>query len=373
MIQTLGRYLSLLYLRNTLFLLCVLLGIIYLFDTVELIRRAAKFDGVPISLVLKMGLLKLPEVGQVLSPFAILFGAMFTFWQLNKRHELVVVRAAGLSVWQLLISVMGVAFAIGVLQVAVINPVGALLIGKFEDLERTFLSRQENQIAVFKEGLWLRQVTQEAHNAQGHNKERQPYLILHAETIKPDWAMRDVEVLFFDADDTFVQRVDAEQAWLEAGFWVLRNGVLHAESGSGQGFDVYEIPTQLTLQDVKESFASPSTLSFWQLPGHIKVLEGTGFDSTQLKVHYQNLIAQPFLFVAMILLAACVSMRPPRMGGGFLLIAVGVFIGFMVFFLSSFLQALGASQQIPVFLAAWSPTLLSFMLGLSVLMNLEDG
>lgn len=95
---TLSRYLARAYFLNTLLLLAALLGIIYLFDTVELIRRASKIEQVPLGAVLRMGLFKLPEVGQVLFPFAILFGAMFTFWQLNRRSELVVLRASGFSV-----------------------------------------------------------------------------------------------------------------------------------------------------------------------------------------------------------------------------------------------------------------------------------
>jgi lipopolysaccharide export system permease protein len=41
--------------------------------------------------------------------------------------------------------------------------------------------------------------------------------------------------------------------------------------------------------------------------------------------------------------------------------------------MSSFLQALGASHQVPVILAAWAPALISLLLGLTVMMNLEDG
>ena len=94
---TLSRYLARTYLINTLFLLLALLGVIYLFDTVELMRRAGKIGEVPLPVILQMGLLKLPEVGQMLLPFAILFGAMFTFWQMTRRYELIVVRAAGYS------------------------------------------------------------------------------------------------------------------------------------------------------------------------------------------------------------------------------------------------------------------------------------
>lgn len=367
-VSTLSSYVAGLYLRNALFLLFGLFGVIYLFDTVELIRRASKFETVPITLVLQMGLLKLPEVGQILFPFAILFGAMFTFWQLNRRHELVVVRSAGFSVWQLLRPIMGTAVLIGAVQITVINPVGALLVGKFEQLERNYLSHESNQIAIFKEGLWLRQgLGQEGVDVPG-------YVILHAAKIEqPGMVLRDVKALHFDHADSFLQRLDAPSVALESGRWLFRDAVLHSADGTITQAPFFALPTALTIQDVNESFASPATMSFWQLPKFIETLEETGFDASSLRVHYQNLLAQPLLFAAMILLAASVSMRPPRLRGGLVLFAAGIFMGFVVFFMSSFMQALGASQQIPVVLAAWAPALICFMLGLSMVINLEDG
>lgn len=380
---TLSRYLGRLYFFNFLALFGALLAIIYLFDTIELIRRAGNIDGIPLSLVFQMGLLKLPEVGQVLFPFAILFSAMFTFWQLTRRQELVVVRASGLSVWQFLTPVIAVAMAIGVLQMGVINPAGALLVGKFEQLERKYLDRSTNQIAIFQEGLWLRQSYEDVEGG---------YVILHAHRIDPPWTLKNVTTLYFGEDDTFLKRVQAKSAVLEPERWVMNEATIYGEQRAINSGGVNSanknnpknakqdntrarliLPTRLTIKDVEDSFASPESMSFWALPGHIRTLEDTGFDASRLKVHYQSLMARPLLFAAMVLLAASVSMRPPRAGGGFIFLAFGVFSGFIVFFLSSFLEALGASSQIPVFLAAWSPAIICLLLGLSITMNLEDG
>jgi len=56
-----------------------------------------------------------------------------------------------------------------------------------------------------------------------------------------------------------------------------------------------------------------------------------------------------------------------------MLFAMGVFTGFVVFFISSYLQALGSSNQIPPILAAWSPAIVCFLYGLTAMINLEDG
>lgn len=362
--STLSRYIAKTYIINMLFLLFILLGIIYLFDTVELIRRASKRDDIPFTLVLQMGLLKLPEVGQMLFPFAVLFSAIYTFWQMTKRYELIVVRSAGYSVWQFLSPVIAVALCFGLLHMTIINPIGALLISKFSQLESTYLEHNTSQIAFFEEGLWLRQDL----------NDQNEYSILHSAQIsQPTWTLQNVTVWKFDEDNNFLQRLDATKAQLNEGRWIFNDVILHTPGRPSIKENEFILPTKLTLQEIEDSFASPDTMSFWRLPQYIDTLEATGFDATRLKIHYQNLWAQPLFFAAMVLLAATVSMRPPRFRGAFILIIFGIAMGFTVFFLSSFLQALGTSGQIPVVLAAWSPAMICFLLGLTVLMNLEDG
>jgi lipopolysaccharide export system permease protein len=360
--RTMNRYLVRHYIANLMLMLGVLLSVVYLFDTVELLRRASKHDDVPLILVLQMGLLKLPDVGQILLPFAILFSAMFTFWQLTRRHELVVVRAAGFSVWQFLGPLLAVAVGFGVLQMAAINPAGAIMVAKYERMESQYLIRKTSNIALFREGLWLRQ--------QQDNET----VILHAGKVDPgNWRLRDVMALYFGPDDGFVQRVDAPQARLSDGQWVFEDAVINRPRQTADHRAAVTLPTELTAAEIEDSFSSPEALSFWAMPGFIQTMEATGFDAARLRVHYNSLLAQPLLYAAMVLLAAAVALRPPRRGGAMGMAALGIVIGLVVFFLASFLQALGSSHQIPVWLAAWSPALVTFLLGLAVMLNLEDG
>ncbi len=359
---TLSRYLARSYFVNLVFMIVVLLSIIYMFDTVELLRRAGKTEGVSLSLVLQMGLFKLPEVGQMVVPFAVLFSAMFTFWNLTRRHELIVVRSAGFSVWQFLMPVMALGLCVGVLQMSMINPLGAMFVSHYERLENEHIKSEKGTITLFKDGFWLRQA-----------EEDNSYAILHAEKINlADWVLGDVMVLFYDPEHHFARRLDSEKATLKDGLWTFENVYMN-ENDKIRHIPLVALPTSLTANEIEESFASPNTMSFWRLPGFIRNMEATGFDATRLRIHFQSLLAQPLMLVAMILLAACVSLRPPRTRGTLTMIVAGIFIGFVVFFMSSFLQALGASKQIPVFLAAWSPAVIATLCGITVIFNLEDG
>ncbi len=357
-----NRYLARLYAVNLLLMTAALWGVMYLFDTVELLRRAGKENKVSLALVLKMGLLQLPDIGQTILLFAILFSAMLTFWQLNRRQELIIMRAAGLSVWQFLTPVIGVTLVAGLLATAALNPLSALLQERFQRLESAYLNHEKNNIALFDEGLWLRQ------------EEEGGYIILHAAGVKmPEWQLRKVMVLYFGSDDSFRKRLDAETATLGNGAWVFNNAIINSPDKNAEKAATTSLQTKLTPREIEDSFSSPRTMSFWRLPAFIRTMESTGFDASRLKVRFYALIAQPLLFVAMILLAAAVCLRPPRQRGTLLLIIAGIFSGFVAFFMASFLQALGASHQIPIFLAAWAPSFVLLLLGVTVLLNLEDG
>lgn len=360
--STISRYLTRIYVVNFLGLLGILLGVVYLFEIVELLRRAGKLDGAPMSIIFTMGFLKLPDVAAAIAPFAVLFSALYTFWQLSKRSELVILRCAGISVWQFLSPIILAAMMIGVTMVTVINPVSAVMYTQYSALERVYLKKQEgNVIAVFKQGLWLRQETDKG------------YAIFHADTIDPDWRLRGVTVFSFDKDSKFQDRIDAPLALLKGGNWILRDATLNIPGYPAKKSEKSTIPTDLTPKDIEESFSSPRAMGFWSMTSFIDTLDTTGFDSTRVRIHFQSLLSQPFLYAAMILLAACVALRQQRQGQTLIFLVIGVLTGFIVFIMSNFLQVLGSSHQLPVFLAAWSPAMIFTLLGAAVLLTLEDG
>lgn len=363
---TLAAYMARRYIINALMLLGLLLVLVYFFDTIELLRRASKRPDIPLSLVLEMGLLKLPDVGQILIPFVVLFSAMFTFWQLSRQHELTVMRASGFSAWQFLAPILAVAFGFGVLQMTIINPVGAFLLTRYAQLEQTKLSAENSPVALLREGLWLRQPLETG------------YVIIHVRSFAPeDWSLHDVMLLGFNHEDLLLQRIDAPRGRLEPGQWLLDDAMLHDVRKQGVprlgARKTLAVPTNLSLQDLENGFAAPGTIPFWALPDHIRTMRETGFEASRLMVHLHALLAQPVMLMAMILLAAAVSFGPPRAHETLVITLSGIAAGFIVFFLSSYLQALGGSGELPPALAAWAPSLISFLCGLSALMVLEDG
>jgi lipopolysaccharide export system permease protein len=360
--KTLFRYIVLQFFIWCSGVFLAMLFIVFLLDYIELIRRAGTKPDATLTVLLEMAALKQPHMAQQVMPFAILFGTMMAFWRMTRSNELIVARAAGVSVWQFLTPPLGGAFVIGVIAVAVFNPIASVMQTRYESLEGRVLRGSGDQLTLSHSGLWLRQSDDAGNNS-----------IVHADHFLPKQTLlTDLMVLEFDGSQ-LVGRIDAKTAVLRAGKWEVSNGTRWEPGKPLEPFERAEVPTNLTPTKIQESFASPETMSFWELPGFIQLLEASGFSAQLHRLYFNELLARPFLFTAMVLVAATFSLRLQRRGGTTLMITGGVVSGFLLYLLSVVVFALGHAATIPVSLAAWTPTGVSWLLGASMLLHLEDG
>ncbi|MEM6489630.1 MAG: LptF/LptG family permease, partial [Pseudomonadota bacterium] len=390
---TLGSYIARRFLTTALFAFAVVVALIVVIDLVERLNQNS--DGrAGFANLVGMALLNAPSIALVAAPFTVLLAAMACFARLARSSELVVTRAAGVSVWSVLAPAVLVAVLLGTLSFAVYNPVASAFAKRFEALEEKYFGRSSSSLSVSADGLWLRQTTEDADAAT--------QTVIHAErassTIDRLW---DVTVFRFTAEDRMTERLQARTAVLERGTWRLNvvqrwrfasaedqvadaappapptaddaaddPPAAHAQipgtdlETRAEQRDMLRIATDLTPERIIESFAAPETIGFWQLPSFIGILEDSGFSAGRHRLHWHRLVSLPVVFAAMVLIGAAFSMRPLRMGGLGGMALGCVMTGFGYFFLSDLAQALGASGAVPVTVAAKAKAAQSFLLNL---------
>ena len=361
---TLSRYIGWNFLNNFILVFVVFFGIIFLIDTVELLRRASNHDNVGLGLVSQMGLMKLPFIAQQIFPFAVLFAGMISFGRLTRTSELVVTRAAGVSAWQFLLPVLFVALLLGIFKVSAFNPLASAMLSEYDRLNSVHLKGQSNLLAISKNGLWLRQST---------GKDQS---VIHAPKmtiIKNEISLSEVSIFVYEGGHKFVSRINANKADLEDGFWHLRDVWINVTDKPVKFIKEYWVETDINLNSIHESFSPPETMSFWDLPEFIANLERSGFSALRHRLYWHSLLSSPLLLCAMVLIAATFTLRQTRRANTTFIIVGGVLTGFLLFFFSDVILALGLRESIPVVLAAWTPSGISTLLGLTMVFHLEDG
>jgi lipopolysaccharide export system permease protein len=365
---TLSLYITRVFVLAVLGMLAGLTALVALFDVIELLRRSTGHPDATLGIVAEIAALQTPWDAMQMLPFAVLLGGIMAFWRLTRSSELVVARASGVSAWQFLTAPTLCAMLLGALATGAVSPVSAVMRARAEAMDTAYLKTGGGPLALTGGQLWLRQSDRQL--------QPQGVAILHAMSVslrREELLGQQVSVFRLDDNDHLLQRIEAKSARLESGAWVLTDARVILPGRLPESPRLIEMPTDLTVGRVEESFASPDTFSVWALPGFIAMLERSGFSSIRHRLHFQTLLALPLLCGTMCLLSAGFSMRPARRGGVGRLIGSGVAAGFALYLISKVAEEFGQSGALPPALAAWAPAASGLMLSLALLLHLEDG
>lgn len=359
---TLGRYIGLRFLSATLAIFVGFMVLTALIDYVEMMRRASDLPNPSPLLAAKVSLFRVPQIGERLMPFCILIGTMSCFLNLSRRNELVIARAAGISAWQFVAPAVFTAFVLGVLATVAYNPISALLQEKSKHLEYEMFGASPTTFAVNTGTFWIGQRTPDGEA-----------IINAASSTDQGAELSGVTIFRFDKAGTYVERIDAQRATLEAKVWRL-SGV----RGYPLGQQPYsradaELPTNLTRAQVRENVAVPESVPFWELPQYITTAEHVGLAAAGYRLQFQKLLARPFLLAAVVLLAASVSLRFFRFGGVQKMVLSGVLAGFLLYVLTKVTDDMTKAGLMHPVAAAWLGVLIAGVVGITALLYQEDG
>jgi lipopolysaccharide export system permease protein len=359
---TLSRYFGMRFLTSVVGSFVGVVALAAMIDYVELMRRGADWPNATALLLAKISIYRVPQLTERIMPFSVLVGAMSCYLALSRRLELVVARAAGISAWQFVAPAMIAAFIFGTVATTIYNPISAVLHERSKRLEADMLGENPSALQESTSGFWVRQ------------KSAGGAAIINATSSREQGAvLGGVTVFTFDSTGQFEQRIEAKSATLQQGYWQLDDARVYASGKAPDVEDSYRVATNLTLEQVRESFATPETVPFWQLPSYIEMADRAGLGAAGYRLQYQQLLARPFLLAAMVMLAASVSLRFFRMGGVQKMVLSGITAGFLLFVLSKITDDMSKSELMSPVAAAWIPVVVGGLTGFVALLYQEDG
>jgi lipopolysaccharide export system permease protein len=360
---TLSRYFGTRFLTAVLMVFVGIFALVAVVDYIEMSQRAGDVPNASALLVAKISFFRVPQIIERIMPFCVLIGAMFCYLNLSRRLELVIARAAGVSAWQFIAPALLVAFVLGVIATTLYNPMAAILQERSKRYEaEVFGHKMTGMVSDTGGSFWASQ------------RDSEGSAIINAKSSSGQGVeLNGVLVFTFDRGGHFKERIEARAAVLRPGVWNLLDARIYRMGQLPLQQAVHPLKTSLTPEQARESFATPETVPFWDLPAYISIADHAGLVAAGYKLQFQKLLAQPFLLVAMVFLAAAVSLRFFRFGGIQIMVLSGVGAGFLLYVLSKVTGDLSKAELMLPVTAAWLPVLVGGLTGFIVLLYQEDG
>jgi lipopolysaccharide export system permease protein len=343
MTSTLSRYVMRAVLGTTLLVMLVLLTLsgLYIFITQQdeigvgsyQLNDAFLFVG-----------LNLPKYAFDMLPIAALIGALLALGNMARSMELIVVRAAGVSVARIAMWVAG-AGVILMLLTAVLGELIAPQLEQYGQRMKTFQKYHEyslagNRSAWAKDGDTIVSVGQQS----GDNRYGGVY------------------VFNFDAQHRLRSVGHASSASIDPNnVWRLENfseSRFEEERVVPRGPSAAQVRTRLSAEFLGLAVLDPDSLPGLGLLGYIRHLKQNGLDSRAYETAFWARIARTVAVAIIVVLAVPFAFGPMRSTGTGSRTVVGIMIGVVFFLLAKMLESGGAVFELPPIVIAWAPTVL---------------
>lgn len=341
--RILDIYIGRILLSHIMVTIMVLLG---LFAFVTFVDELGNLDkgAYGITQVIQFVVLSIPKILYEVFPMAALIGSIMGLSVLARDSELIVMRAAGISIIRIVLSVLKV----GVLLAGIAMVMGEVVSPYTETKAQKVRaeSMQNNNIGQEQNfGIWL----------------RDDNTYVNVGEILPDLTLLNVKIFEFDNQNflRFLSVADQgeyqNQRWLLKG---LQRTMIDDESSAADSVTAAYWSTVVSPDILRVFMIQPDQLSIWQLDRYIDHLQTNKQETNNYELAYWSKIVTPFATAVMLILAVPFVFKNSRSGNLGRSLFTGIMVGLGFFILNRAFSYFVPLFNIPPFIGAVVPTLL---------------
>ena len=297
---------------------------------------------------------KLPSTIYEYTPLASLIGCLVGLGMLATNSEVIVMRAAGVSLFRIVLLVFK-PVVVFILLAALIGEYFSPYLDQLADSKREYLRKGESALDSTS-GFWAKEGDEFIHfNAVF------PGGVLFGVTRYRLNEQRELEEASFSSRATFNNT---------EGFWVEENvsSTLFVEQQTyTRKWVTRNWKTELTPEVLTLKILPAEALSASSLNNHIDYLEQRKADSAKYRLAFWSKVLQPLAIFGLVLVGIAFVFGPLRQATVGFRVFVGVLFGISFKLLSDILGPLSIVFEMPPVLAVLAPIVICFVIGLTLL------
>jgi LPS export ABC transporter permease LptG/LPS export ABC transporter permease LptF len=302
-----------------------------------------------------------PSMIYLITPLAVLIAALVTFGVMNRNSEIIAIKAAGISLYRLIIPIVTMAAVLAV-ALFLFDQYYLPQANRTQEALRNVIKGRPTQTYLNPRQKWM----------MGQKPlPGEPGRIYYYEFFDPD-RIEFANLSVFEFDTTTFQltrRIFAKRVvWnADAGGWTFENGwVRDVEGANVKDYRTFLETSFLEIRATPDYFkkeAVPSDeMNFGQLDRYIRDLQQSGFDTKRLSVALWHKLSYPLIAVVMAVLAIPFALSMGRRGSiTGVAVAIAVALAYMV--IDNLFGAMGYVNYLPASMAAWSADVLFGLAG----------
>ncbi|HKX77949.1 MAG TPA: LPS export ABC transporter permease LptG [Novosphingobium sp.] len=369
--KTLTLYLARLFITRILAVLVMLVLVLMMLDLLGQSGRILEYPGNGEAQLMHYASLRVPQLIARFLPYSVLLATIITLATLNQNSEVIAMKASGLSAHQvlaplvltaLLVSIGSFAFNERVVTraTATLNAWEAVDYGPIppdSDVRSNVYFSDGRDILLAATLSGLNDATDDT----------------TGDTAGDAMVMRQVTYYRRDEGGMIVEQLRSPRATFANPGWRLERPTRFDPRGATSAkLASATVARGITPAQIAVSKVDPDAQSLWQLDDSIAALKAAGRRTSELEGSWWHKLSGPLSATLMPLLGAVAAFGLARSGKLLIRAVIGMALGFAYFVIDNAALAMGNFGGYTPMVAAWTPFLLFFLIGETVLIRTEE-
>ena len=333
-------------------------------DELRKIFKLVTISDTPLSVVLTIIGLQLPEILVTTIPIGVLWGTFLVFTRLNNDSEIIALRTSGVSLLRILkpVILFGLlatvaSFAINEIVVPVSSPLGRKL--EIYSVYKTPFSIAQKNFTYLEK-----------------SSDKKLKRIFYAAKYDPDKdLLKNIVILDFTKQGLKQIHTAKHAKWTpKRGGWELYKGISNIIANENEvarvsSFDEFFIPSDSTPAKLIREISRPEEMNFFKLSKFINLQKENTIHTDDYKealVAFHEKFARPFACLLIALVGAPLAILPRRSISSWNYIILAIII-FQFYIMQSVCASMAEAGRIMPAFAAWLPNIVLFLIAMIII------
>ena len=303
-------------------------------------------------------LLNAPTTLFEIFPFVIVLTTKFFFYDLYKKNELNLLKKNGLSNLKIIKLIFIVSVIIGLLNVTIYYNLSSKLQFHYTSIKNN-LSKDNKYLAMVTEsGLWIKDEIE--------NKK----MIIKSKKINGN-ILSNTIINEFNQNFELIRTIQSEKIDIKNKLWIIDNPIVSTNNIEKKVNYKIRLLTNFDVKVINSLFSNITTLNLIKLFDLKKDYKNLGYSTVEIILHLLKLFTMPFFFGILTILSSIILFYFTKNKPLLFILIFGIIISIIIYYMNFIFYSLGVSGKIPILLSIFFPLLISSIISLIGIINLN--
>ena len=305
-----------------------------------------------------LSFLNTPSIVFEILPFIFLITTQIFFIDLIDKNELEIFKYSGLNNRKIINIISSYSLVMGLLFIIFFYNIASILKNSYLVIKNNYTDNSKYLAVITDNGLWIKDEIDGKINIINANQVNNQFLL-------------DVTISQFNSNFDATRTIISKKVDISSTFWKIYNQKI-LEKNKISVFKETKLQSNFDLKKINSLFSNLSSLTIIDLIKLRKSYKSLNYSVVEIDSHLYKIMTYPLYLTLITIFSSIIMFNIGYQKNSLFMITIGIFLSVIIYYINYFLNVLGTTEKIPIFLSIFFPLIILSIINFTYIIKINE-